>query len=1173
MRQMLATCLLVLSAAAAMARFDDPAKDAPPPKPPWQRYLQGDDARKAAALKKQVDQLREAAKFEDALEAAEALAQLREKVQGTDHWQAVDARGLVESIRRVLPQPAEARREYADSFTVARQAAGLQQQGRYQQAQPLFEKVLLVYRKILGDDHVVTAIAYNNLAVNLDALGKHVEAEARFRKALAIRRKALGEEQPLTASSYTNLARNLHVQGKLVEAEKGFRKALSIMCQVLGEEHPDTAYGYNILGFNLHAQDKYAQAEESFRKALAIILKVFGAENPITASSYNNLANTLHKQGKYAEAEKLNREALAIRRKVLGEEHPLTASSYNNVASSLHAQGKYADAETYYRKSLAINRKARGEEHPETAIGYNNLASNLSAQGRFTEAEEGFRKALTINRKVLGEEHPATALSYNNLASILHDQGKYIEAEAGYRKALAINRKALGEEHLAMSLSYNNVAYALHAQSKYAEAEQGFRSALAITRKFLGDEHPDMATGYNNIAVNLEAQGKYAEAERFNRKALAVRRKVFGDEHPETASNLASNLKAQGNFVEAEDEYRKALAIRGKALGEAHPLTANSYNNLAFALNDRGKYLEAEKFWFRGADSFTRARLRIAPSGLERAAKSTETSPLPFLAAVLARNGKPDDAWQRFEESLGRGTWDDLSARLRRPADEQAKQTELVNRLSRLDQLIEKTLSTKADTEELKKRRDELLTRRRRTQEELDAFAEHLAKTYGPAAGQAFERRQIQACLPADTALIAWLDSVARAKAADPNGEHWAILLRASGDPIWVRLRGSGDKDAWTDADSKLPAELRAVLQSARGDWRPLAQRLRRQRLDPLATQLVGVRHLIVLPSTALAGVPVEVFADGYTVSYALSGTLYAHLRKQSKVAGGGFLALADPVFDRPDAADKLKALPRLASRGDDEKWRQLPGTRAEATALVRLFGDPSAKLLTDSEASEQRIYALAKSGELGNYRYLHLATHGSVDERSPLRSAVILSRDHLPNPGTQLDAGLPVFDGQLTAREILEQWHLHSELVTLSACQTALGKYERGEGFVGFAQALILAGSRSVCLSLWKVNDTATALLMERFYQNLLGKREGLSKPMGKAAALAEAKAWLRGLSRQEAVKRTARLTDGVARGKGRPVQPLLPLVSANAAGAKDDRLYAHPYYWAAFVLIGDPD
>ncbi len=103
-------------------------------------------------------------------------------------------------------------------------------------------------------------------------------------------------------------------------------------------------------------------------------------------------------------------------------------------------------------------------------------------------------------------------------------------------------------------------------------------------------------------------------------------------------------------------------------------------------------------------------------------------------------------------------------------------------------------------------------------------------------------------------------------------------------------------------------------------------------------------------------------------------------------------------------------------------------------------------------------------------------------------------------------------------------------------------------------------------------MDDTATALLMERFYQNLLGKREGLDKPMSKAAALAEAKAWLRNLSREEAVKRAASLSKGVARGK-RPALPPLVVVPIPAAEAKEDRPFAHPYYWAAFVLMGDPN
>jgi CHAT domain-containing protein len=217
------------------------------------------------------------------------------------------------------------------------------------------------------------------------------------------------------------------------------------------------------------------------------------------------------------------------------------------------------------------------------------------------------------------------------------------------------------------------------------------------------------------------------------------------------------------------------------------------------------------------------------------------------------------------------------------------------------------------------------------------------------------------------------------------------------------------------------------------------------------------------------------------------------------------------------------------------------------------------------------KLAELAQSGALGRFRYLHLATHGTFDPRFPLQSAVVLSQPARPEvapPGL----GRYVFDGELTAAEVLENWQLDAELVTLSACQTGLGKYESGEGFMGFAQAALLAGSRAVCLSLWRVDDAATVLLMERFYQNLLGKREGLKGPLPKAEALAEAQAWLRALPRAEAERRAARLSGGVVRGKGRPPRPLLPPAPAAAAAAADRPPYAHPFYWAAFVLVGDP-
>ncbi len=144
---------------------------------------------------------------------------------------------------------------------------------------------------------------------------------------------------------------------------------------------------------------------------------------------------------------------------------------------------------------------------------------------------------------------------------------------------------------------------------------------------------------------------------------------------------------------------------------------------------------------------------------------------------------------------------------------------------------------------------------------------------------------------------------------------------------------------------------------------------------------------------------------------------------------------------------------------------------------------------------------------------------------------------------------------------------------MTLSACETALGRESGGEGFVGFTQALLMSGARSVCLSLWKVDDTATALLMQRFYGNMLGRRPGLTAPMPKAEAIREAKAWLRGLGYAEALALTAELSEGVARGKDAQARrPARPAAMPATAGS-GDHPYASPHFWAAFVLAGDPD
>ena len=246
-----------------------------------------------------------------------------------------------------------------------------------------------------------------------------------------------------------------------------------------------------------------------------------------------------------------------------------------------------------------------------------------------------------------------------------------------------------------------------------------------------------------------------------------------------------------------------------------------------------------------------------------------------------------------------------------------------------------------------------------------------------------------------------------------------------------------------------------------------------------------------------------------------------------------------------------------------------------EVEALASIFkaDDRPAQILVGTEASEPELERLAASGALRRFAYIHLATHGVINEAIPQRSAVILTQTDLPDPLSQVLNHKPAFDGRLSVREIQRGWELKAELVTLSACETALGRNAGGEGFVGFTQALLMSGARSVCLSLWKVDDTATALLMQRFYTNLLGRRVGLTAPMPKAEALREAKVWLRTLRCAEVLALTAELSGGLERGKGSKTRLPLDLASAVPSGGDNDPPYASPHFWAAFVLAGDPD
>jgi hypothetical protein len=293
----------------------------------------------------------------------------------------------------------------------------------------------------------------------------------------------------------------------------------------------------------------------------------------------------------------------------------------------------------------------------------------------------------------------------------------------------------------------------------------------------------------------------------------------------------------------------------------------------------------------------------------------------------------------------------------------------------------------------------------------------------------------------------------------------------------------------------------------------------------------------------------------------------HAGQQRQVRLALGKLSVIVHPK-PAPMALREQYELDTLLASTRGAAAQPLPGTRWEVGALAALLSAGKAEVLLGSQASEQELDRLAASGRLRSFRLVHFATHGRIEPDSAARSVLLLATDRLPDALEQVRKGLKVYTGRLTA-ETMSRWQLDADLVTLSACETALGKEAGGEGFLGFAQVLFKAGARALVLSRWKVDDTATALFMRRFYQNLLGKRDGLQAPLGRAAALREAQQWLRALARSEAERLTAQLTGGEVRGTVTPLKPVAsqPVVPAG------DRPYAHPYYWSAFMLFGDPD
>ncbi|MGH9882256.1 MAG: CHAT domain-containing protein, partial [Pyrinomonadaceae bacterium] len=297
--------------------------------------------------------------------------------------------------------------------------------------------------------------------------------------------------------------------------------------------------------------------------------------------------------------------------------------------------------------------------------------------------------------------------------------------------------------------------------------------------------------------------------------------------------------------------------------------------------------------------------------------------------------------------------------------------------------------------------------------------------------------------------------------------------------------------------------------QSAISLYDVLLRPAREQLLNKTTLVLVPDSALWDLPFQALQSAPDRYLIEDYGLSYAPSLTVLREMSKLRKRKAGDrtssttLLAMGNPAL-ASETVDSLKLVHR------DEKLGPLPHAELEVKTLGELYGVRQSKVYVGQEAREDRIKA-----EAGKFRVLHLATHGILNDVSPMYSQIVLAQS-APNE-----------DGLLEAWEIMKL-DLKANLVVLSACETGRGRIGAGEGMIGLSWALFVAGSPAAVVSQWKVESASTTRLMLEFHRNL--------QPKIKKSQIS-----------------TAQALQGAA---------------VKMLGSAD---YRHPFYWAGFVVVGD--
>lgn len=819
------------------------------------------------------------------------------------------------------------------------------------------------------------------------------------------------------------------------------------------------------------------------------------------------LSLKLINEERYAAAYQQAKQALMMSQHRRDKGRQARAANLAAVAA-LHL-GRTNEAITYFKQAADVADEARNEQVRKIELTALDRAGQLlRISGRYDDALFCFEQTLRLYRRQ--NDRSGEALTFARLGAIYCDTGDFAKADRHLQAALTAARALADQELEATALIRLMV---LERERGNPEAALKFGQQVlpaSLTRA------PMRIDLFYQLGMVYAALGQHRRAAEVLGQALERARELRVPLYESLVlGELAATQFKLGNAAAAIDVGSQAIRKLRLSGGNKH-FEAKFLSTLAEAQASLGGLEDALANHRQAVATLEQARSLSVPTEISRAG-IVFTRQKVFTGAIefLLGRGRSAEALDVAEAYHARAFLDVLTESRIDPADEltppqKEREDKIFERIaaiqkelwqSNLAPELEERLKGKlaAAENDLEVSRLELRRANPRslTVESLQPIkSENISKEL-----LGDETTMVEFVL-GDSQSFAWVvrQNKISSVALPPRKEIEAAVAEYCG-LLSEKVSSLNAAPALT----KLKSKSRALYQKL---------------FQPLEAHLSPTQKLIIVPDGALDYLPFETLAaeskpapgqkvssavfliERFAISYAPSASALAALKLNRKDAAeiNGIVAFGDPVYE---AADKAGS---ATERGFD--FRRLPYTRTEVNGIAALFAAAESRVFLGTDASEEKI----KAEDLSRFRYVHLAAHGMIDEEHPARSGIILS--------TARDSAE---DGALQMSEVM-RLRLGADLVTLSACRTGLGKVFNGEGVIGLTRAFLYAGADSVVVSLWNVNDIATASLMKSFYKNLQ-----------------------QGVTKDEALRRAK-----------------LELVK----GQK--QAWQHPYYWAPFVLIG---